>query len=82
MKKRQITSAIAFVSAWLIGLTLAASGPKPSDTAHMIATYYATHERTATLAHLLIDGVAGAAIIALPYGLRHYLASDRKLSAI
>jgi hypothetical protein len=80
MKKLQITSAIAFVAAWLIGLALAASGPKPSDTAHTIATYYATHEHSSMLAHLLIDGVAGAAIIALAYGLRRYLHSDSKLS--
>jgi hypothetical protein len=80
MKKLQITSAITFVSAWLIGLALAANGPRPSDTAHTIATYFATHEHTAMLAHLLIDGIAGAAVIALAYGLRRYLASDSKLA--
>ncbi len=80
MKKLQITSAITFVSAWLVGLALAASGPKPSDTAHTIATYYATHEHTAMLANLLIDGIAGAAIIALAVGLRRYLARDGKLT--
>ena len=80
MKKLQITSAITFVSAWLVGLALAASGPKPSDTAHTIATYYANHEHSAMLANLLIDGVAGAAIIALAYGLRRYLHSDSKLA--
>jgi len=79
MKKLQITSAIAFVSAWLVGLALAASGPKPSDTAHTIASYYATHQHSAMLANLLIDGIAGAAIIALAVGLRRYLASDSKL---
>ena len=78
MKKLQITSAITFVSAWLVGLALAASGPKPSDTARTIATYYANHEHSAMLANLLIDGIAGAAIIALAYGLRRYLASDSK----
>jgi hypothetical protein len=80
MKKLQITSAITFVSAWLIGLALAAGGPKPSDTAHTIATYYAGHGQPAMLAHLLIDGIAGAAIIGLAYGLRRYLASDSKLA--
>jgi hypothetical protein len=80
MKKLQITSAVAFVSAWLIGLALAASGPKPSDTAHTIATYYAGHGHTAMLANLLIDGIAGAAIIALAFGLRRYLQSDSKLA--
>jgi hypothetical protein len=80
MKKLQITSAVTFVSAWLIGLALAASGPKPSDGAHKIASYYATHEHSAMLAHLLIDGIAGAAIIALAVGLRRYLASDSKLT--
>lgn len=80
MKKLQITSAITFVSAWLVGLALAARGPKPSDTAHTIATYYASHERSTMLANLLIDGVAGAAIIALVIGLRRYLASEGKLA--
>lgn len=80
MKKLEITSAITFVSAWLVGLALAASGPKPSDTAHTIASYYAGHEHTAMLAHLLIDGVAGAAIIALAFGLRSYFANDSKLA--
>ena len=80
MKKLQNTSAITFVSAWLVGLALAASGPKPSDTAQTIATYYASHEHTAMLANLLIDGIAGAAIIALAIGLRRYLANDSKLA--
>jgi len=80
MKKLQITSAITFVSAWLVGLALAASGPKPSDTAHTITSYYADHEHSAMLANLLIDGIAGAAIIALAVGLRRYLASDSKLA--
>jgi hypothetical protein len=80
MKKLQVTSAITFVSAWLVGLALAANGPKPSDTAHTISTYYASHEHSAMLAHLLIDGVAGAAIIALAIGLRRYLASDNSLA--
>src|ERR671935_210910 len=60
MKKLQITSTITFVSAWLVGLALAASGPKPSDTAHTIATYYGTHEHTAMLAHFLIARRAAA----------------------
>jgi hypothetical protein len=79
MKKLQITSAITFVSAWLVGLALAAGGPKPSDTAHTIATY-AGHEHSAMLANLLIDGIAGAAIIALADGVRRYLVSESKLA--
>lgn len=82
MKKLQITSAITFVAAWIIGLALAASGPKPSDTAQTIASYYASHEHTAMLAHLLIDGVAGAAIIALAFGLRRFLRGDDKLTRL
>jgi len=80
MKKLQITSAITFVSAWLVGLALAASGPKPSDTAQTIANYYASHEHTSVLANLLIDGIAGAAIIALAVGLRRYLNNHSKLT--
>jgi hypothetical protein len=55
--------------------------PKRSDTAHTIASYHAAREHTAMLAKLLIDGIGGAAIIALAVRLRRYLASNRKLTA-
>jgi len=63
-------------------LVLAASGPKPSDSATKIAGYFAAHEHKAMIAHLLIDGVAGAAIGAIAYSLRHYLAGGGRLPKV
>jgi hypothetical protein len=73
MRRLQITAGVTFVSAWIIGLILAASGPKPTDSATKIAGYFAAHEHKSMIAHLLIDGVAGAAIIAIAFSLRNYL---------
>jgi hypothetical protein len=82
MRKLQIAAGVTFVSAWIIGLVLAASGPKPTDSATKIAGYFATRENKAMIAHLLIDGVAGAAIVAIAYSLRHYLAGRERLPLV
>ena len=82
MRRLLVAAGVTFVSAWIIGLVLAASGPKPSDSATKIAGYFAAHEHKAMIAHLLIDGVAGAAIGAIAYSLRHYLAGGGRLPKV
>jgi hypothetical protein len=82
MRKLQIAAGVTFVSAWIIGLVLAGSGPKPTDSATKIANYFAAHEHKAMIAHLLIDGVAGAAIVAIAYSLRRYLAGEDRVPKV
>jgi hypothetical protein len=60
VRRLQIVAGSAFIGAWIIGVALAADGPKPTDSATQIAGYFSAHEHKAMLAHLLIDGVAGA----------------------
>ena len=70
------------VSAWVIGLVLAASGPKPTDSATKVPNYFAENEHTAMIAHLLVDGLAGAAILAISYSLRGYLPGEGRLAKL
>jgi hypothetical protein len=67
MRGLQIAAGVTFVSAWIVGLVLAASGPKPDDSAAKVAGYFAAHEHKAMVAHFLIDGLAGLAIVAMPF---------------
>jgi hypothetical protein len=73
MRRLHIVAGLTFVSAWIVGLVLAASGPTPDDPAAKIAAYFAAYEYRSMVAHFLIDGVAGAAIIAIAFSLRRYL---------
>jgi Domain of unknown function (DUF4386) len=76
----QITAGITFVGAWIVGLILAADGPKPDDSATKVAHYFATHEHKAFVAHFLIDGLAGLAIIAMAVAISQYLGRDSGLA--
>lgn len=80
MRTLQITSAITFVSAWLVGLAFAAGGPQPSDSTQAITRYYADHAHAAMVAHILLDGVAGVALIALAFGFHRYFAAVNLLA--
>lgn len=82
MRALQISAGVTFVSAWIVGLILAASGPKPDDSAVKIARYFATNEHKAMVAHFLIDGLAGVAIIAIAVSLHSYLDSDGRLRSL
>lgn len=83
MRKLQIAAGTAFVGAWVVGIALEADGPKPDDTAATIAGYFSAHEHKAMLAHLLIDGVAGAAIIGLAVSLHRFLrGADERLARV
>jgi hypothetical protein len=76
MRNLQIAAGAAFVGAWIVGLLLAAGGPDLNDSGAKVARYYGSHEHRAIVANLLIDGVAGLAIMAMAYALSSYLASD------
>jgi hypothetical protein len=81
MRRLQIYSGSAFLFAWIVGLMLAASGPKQTDSATKIAGYFSAHEHKAMVAHLLIDGLAGIAIFGIAYSLRAFLSRhDAKLA--
>ena len=77
MRTLQIAAGATFMAAWIIGLIFANGGPGPSDSAATIAAYYDDHEVRSMIATLLIDGVAGLAIIALAYCLWRYLAAEQ-----
>jgi hypothetical protein len=77
MRTLQIAAGATFMAAWIIGLIFANGGPSPSDSAAKIAAYYDDHEVRSMIATLLIDGVAGLAIIALAYCLWRYLAAEQ-----
>ena len=62
-----------------MGLLLAASGPAPDDPAARVAGYFATHEQRSMVAHFLIDGLAGLAIIAIAGSLYRYLSGGERL---
>ena len=72
MKKLAIVAGTTYVLAWILGLAVAAGGPKPDDPAAKVASYFARHEHTALIGHLLVDGIAGAALIALAFVVRRY----------
>jgi hypothetical protein len=79
MRTVALTCGSTFVGAWIVGLVLANGGPGPSDSAVQVASYYNTHEVKSMIATLLIDGVAGLAIVALASCLRRYLAGRSNL---
>lgn len=72
MKKLAIASGTIYVLACILGLAVAAGGPKPDDPAAKVALYFARHEHTALLGHLLVDGIAGAALVGLAFVVRRY----------
>src|SRR5919204_1602104 len=79
MRRLQIAAGTAFVAAWIVGLVLANGGPDPSDSASEVAAYYDKHEVKSIVATLLIDGLAGLAIVAIAYCLWRYLAGQERL---
>jgi hypothetical protein len=76
MRNLQIAAGAAFIGAWVVGLLLAGGGPDLNDSATKVARYYASHEHRAMAANLLIDGIAGLAIMAMAYALSVYLGSE------
>jgi Domain of unknown function (DUF4386) len=78
MRRLQIAAGTTFVSAWIVGLVLANGGPDPSDSASKVAAYYDKHEVKSIVATLLIDGLAGLAILAIAYCLWRYLAGQER----
>jgi hypothetical protein len=79
MKRLQIAAGTAFVGAWIVGVVLAASGPTPDDSAAKITSYFAGHEQRSMVAHFLIDGLAGLAIVAIAFSLYGYLDGSTRL---
>ena len=73
MRRLQTAAGLTYVAAWVVGLVLANGGPKPTDSAAKIADYFATHEHRSMVANLLIDGIAGVAVVAIAYSLYRYL---------
>ncbi len=65
MKKLAITAGVIYILAWIISLVVASGGPKPDDPATKVASYFARHEHTAMLGHLLVDGIAALALVGL-----------------
>jgi hypothetical protein len=57
-------------------------GRSRPTSATKIAGYFAAHDHKAMMAHLLIDGAAGAAIVAIAYSLRDYLAAEGRLPQV
>jgi hypothetical protein len=76
MKKLAIASGTIYVLAWTVGLAVASGGTKPDDPAAKVASYFARHEHTAMLGHLLVDGIAGVALIGIALVLRRALRSE------
>jgi hypothetical protein len=65
MKKLAITAGVAYILAWIVGLAVASSGPKPDDPATKVAAYFAQHEHKAMFGHLLVDGVTALALVGI-----------------
>jgi len=65
MKKLAVTAGIVYILAWIVGLVVASGGPEPDEPAAGVASYFARHEHSAMLGHLLVDGVAGLALVVL-----------------
>jgi hypothetical protein len=76
MRRLQVIAGVTFLSAWIVGLGLANGGPKPTDAATTVAAYYDNHEVKSMIATLLIDGLAGLAIIAIAYNLWRYFTDE------
>ena len=79
MKKLAIGCGIAYVLAWVIGLALASSGPKPDASASRVTSYFARHEHTAMGGHLFVDGIAGLALIGIALLVLDLLGKDRSV---
>jgi hypothetical protein len=83
MKKLAVTSGVAYILAWVIGLVVASSGPKPDDPAVKVASYFAHHEHKAMVGHLLVDGLAGIALIGIAFVIRDFLRSrDDRMASV
>jgi hypothetical protein len=83
MKKLAVTSGVAYILAWIIGLVVASSGPKPDDPAVTVASYFAHHEHRAMAGHLLVDGLAGIALIGIAFVIRAFLRSrDDRMATV
>lgn len=61
-----------YVVAWIIGLSVgfASSSPAPTDSVQKIGAYFASHRQAAMIQAYLLDGIAGAALIAFAAALR------------
>lgn len=83
MKKLAIVSGVTYILAWIIGLVLAASGPKPNDSAARVTSYFARHEHTAMFGHLFVDGIAGLALIGIAVVIRRFFqAKDSQMASL
>src|SRR4051812_48207696 len=83
MKRLAVTSAFVYILAWIGGLVVASGGPKPDVPAATVAVYLAQHEHRAMLGHLLVDGIAGLALIAIALlVLRFVRPSDEKMAKL
>ena len=81
MKKLALISGVTYILAWIIGLVLASSGPKPDDPATKVASYFARHEHTAMFGHLFVDGIAGIALIGMAVVILRFLRpSDERMA--
>lgn len=83
MKRLAVTSALIYILAWIVGLVVASGGPKPDDPAAKVASYFARHEHMAMVGHVLVDGVAGLALVAIAILiLRFVRTSDEKMAKL
>jgi Domain of unknown function (DUF4386) len=81
MKKLAIAAGTTYILAWIIGLVIAAGGPKPDDPAAKVAAYFAGHEHRAMLGHLFVDGIAGIALIGIAMLILRFLRpSDERMA--
>ncbi len=65
MRRLATASGVTYIVAWIAGLLVATGGPKPNDSATKVTSYFAGHEHSAMLGHLLVDGVAGIALVGI-----------------
>jgi uncharacterized protein DUF4386 len=83
MKKLATTAGAVYILAWIVGLVVASGGPKPDDPATKVASYFAGHEHSAMLGHLLIDGIAALALVVLGIVIHRFLSpSDPQMAKL
>lgn len=83
MKRLAVITGVVYILSWIVGLVVASGGPKQDDPATKIASYFARHEHTAMLGHLLVDGVAGLALVGLAVViLRFVAAGDARMAKL
>jgi hypothetical protein len=75
MKRLAITAGVVYILAWILGLIVSSGGPKPDDPATKVASYFAGHEHRAIVGHLLVDGIAGLALIVIAVVVRNFVRS-------